>query len=66
MLQEMLMARDEVVVQLTRQIYDLENGSSQSKDDNPDEQPAQAEVPRQVLMMADSRELQSLKVLCVM
>lgn len=60
MLQDMLSAKDETIVQLTNQIFEMENANSDVGDD-----PSQVLKPapiRQQYFITDTRELETLQV----
>nr|KAG5694202.1 hypothetical protein BaRGS_027178 [Batillaria attramentaria] len=60
MLQDMLTVKDEIVMQLTNQIFELENNNTQDKGDNAG-QAAEPSAPRPSLLIPDTRELEELK-----
>ena len=61
MLQDMLSAKDETVVQLTNQIFELESSGTSEKGDG-QEQNVLPAVSTPALLMADAKEMEALRV----
>ena len=61
MLQDMLSAKDETVVQLTNQIFELESSGTSEKGDG-QEQNVLPVVSTPALLMADAKEMETLRV----
>ena len=61
MLQDMLSAKDETVVHLTNQLFELENNNASGKEDGPGQRLLPG-VSTPAMLMADAKELETLKV----
>jgi hypothetical protein len=65
MLQDMLSAKDETIVKLTNQIFEMENNNTDGQGDGggfASSGSSQSGPVRQSLLMADAKELETLRV----